>query len=240
MRTSLLSLLFGVGMATLGHATPIVLDTSGSTGNSTGTGQPFGNFGTPDQNRLSTIGETFIAPVGAATFQSIAFDLRVVGQTPGPQLVDAYFLAWDNGLDRPTGAVLGSVTGLVIPGLIPGAFERVTANFGSIAVTSGQMYVAYFTTLTSSGAYPGVLNYEFDANFQGPGQFGGEVVFNLNNSFANLTDGSNTWNGPFGGPLSFMATFETPVVPELSTRGAAVPLCWVALALLATGRRRNA
>jgi len=222
-------------MAALAHATPIVLDTSASTGNATGTGAPFGDFGTPDQTRVATVGEIFVAPVGAATFQSIAFDLRSSGVPAGTQTVDAYFAAWSAGLGSPT-AILGSVTGLVIPG--GASFSRLTANFGNIAVTPGLQYIAYITTLTPAGQYPGVNPYEFDAG-PSPGQFGGEVVINTGSTFAELATGSPRWNTPFGIPLSFVATFETPVVPELSTRGAALPLCWVALGLLAGSRRRK-
>lgn len=240
MRRTLLSLVFGVGMATLAQAAPIIYDNS-STGTTLGSGDPFGPFGrfTAPNDRRTSLGETFVAPAGV-TFRSISFDIRAMGLPAGPQLVDAYFLAWDNSLFRPVGPILGAVIGLSLPtGPSATTFQRITANFGSIEVIAGQTYVAYFTTLRSSVNYPGAGDYEFDSQFFAPmpgQQFGGQMVYNQNDSFANLTDGSNTWNGPFGGPLAFVAVFDSP---ELSPDGAGLPLCWVALGLLASNRRRR-
>ncbi|ODT74256.1 hypothetical protein ABS71_05855 [bacterium SCN 62-11] len=220
------------------HAAPIVYDNS-STGDGSGSVERIASFG--NNNSSATYGETFVAPVGATTFNSVSFDIRGFGGT-GPQTVDAYLALWDNTTNGAVaGSILASVTGLVIPGTSSTLYERVTADFGSIAVSAGQLYVVYYTTLTSSGSYPGSLRYAWDSNYTAGNQFGGHFVFSNSLSSSALSDGSG-WDGggAFNGPLAFVATFNaTGAAPELNGAEATVPLTISCLALLAYRPRRR-
>lgn len=234
-----LRLLLVGGLSTGCFAAPIIYDTT-STGNGGGTGSyvaVFGNGG----NAQGTFGEFFVAPAGATTFNSISFNISVrPGTAPaGPQTVDAYLALWDSTVGGPVaGSPLASVTGLVIPGTSTTIYDHVTANFGSVAVSAGQLYVAYFTVLNASGRYPGTVRYAFEANYPAPDQYGGRFVFNNYSTLAELSDGSR-WGDNLLGPLAFIAVFDGETgAPELQGGQATLPLTICCLALLAYRPRR--
>lgn len=192
-----------------------------------GGGSSITTWGKPN---TQTYGQTVTAV--NSSFDSFSFWLG------GGSLLNfqAYIFAWDQATLRATGSAIFTSAIMAAPG--GAGFQQVLLNTGGVAVTTGNMYVAFLSTSGLAGS--GGIAWESTGS---DGYAGGAFVF-LNNGedTAKWTteQWSTNWQGA-GSDLRFEATFSdgVSVVPE---PGSMLLLATGLVGLGAAGlrRRRNA
>jgi hypothetical protein len=158
---------------------------------------PFGWFDT------ATYGQTFA--VGSDNVLK-DFTFYLAPYLGGDTHFRGYVMAWDTATVRATGPVLYESADMVAPASSSG-FLPYTASMGSLALTSGQEYVAFFSASKLFGGVEGLQM--CGAPYMDSYSAGSFVYMNNGSDFGALT--TTYWNVWYG-DLAFNMHFES--VPE--------------------------
>lgn len=204
-------LLVAAAVATIGAAHEVraaSIDTMSAWDGSTGI-DAFGGYAT------GVYGETFTAPGNLTSF---TFEV----DTYGPLNVVAQVYAWSGSLQGgagpqgATGPALFTSAPITIAGT--GAYQAVTIDTGSVALTQGQQYVVL---LADTGGDGGSASFGVDGLFSHPG-VAGDGGFNFyNNDYTLGSISGNTWDdfADFGS-LAWKADFAVPEPASMMLLGA--------------------
>ncbi|HEV3120615.1 MAG TPA: hypothetical protein VGY53_01865 [Isosphaeraceae bacterium] len=187
---------------------------------------PVSPFGTPDSGATPTYGELFVDPAGNPFLQSMTFDVANGGATAIP--FQAYVYAW-NGTSITGSALFTSAAQSIAPS--GSTFSLFTVGTGGVALTPGNSYVAFFSTIGFTGpSGSGSMQLAPAASYPA-----GNFEYNNSATFAGLLANSPPWNqfGNFGN-LAFRLVFTSGqggLTPEpssfaLASIGGVMSLGW--------------
>jgi len=140
-----------------------------------------GSFGS---DATSTYGQEFSSST-AFTMNNFTFYLKA---DPTAHLsYTAAVFAWDSGAGMATGSALFQSTGNLLDGT--GDFTAVTTNTGSLGLSAGQDYIAFFTVTAADALASNTNSWVWGAIGSG----NGFNYYNNNNDFSALT--TSQWDG---------------------------------------------
>jgi hypothetical protein len=167
-------------------------------------------WGTVSSGATPTYGETFIDPAGNPLLQSMTFEIQNTSGSSIP--FQAYVYQW-TGTALTGPAVFASAPTSVASAV---GFQAITVATGGTALTPGNQYIAFFSTIGDGGPATGAVSWGFMQNPPGDNAYtGGTFAFNNNTTFPPLFTPNATWNTTFGNDLAFSLSFST--VPEPSS-----------------------
>jgi len=171
-------------------------------------------WGSDASGATPTYGQTFTATVTEAVLNSVLFEINNSSGVSIPY--HAYVYAWNG--SAITGSALFTSGALSVPA--GSGFQAVTVNTGSVSLTPGKEYVAFFSTTNDLGA--STARASWGGNLPDSTYAGGQFVYNNGTTFSQLSAGGRAWNefSSFNfGDLAFTLTFESqaPSVPEPAT-----------------------
>lgn len=186
-------------------------------------------LGYPD---TSTYGQTFTVAGPSTVLNSFEFSLGGLIYHAGAVEFAAYVMQWDSIVGEATGPVLYQSAATTDPNTST-AFNNYTINTGSLALTAGDQYVAFFSI---DGALYGQSSGATGMGWVGDAYAGGSTVWQNNGgNFGALT--ASPWVVDADSDMAFDAEFSNPVAtPEPA------PLVLLATGLLLLGlvaRRRQ-
>lgn len=160
-------------------------------------------------NNTPTYGQSFTADASHAVLTGMTFALRGDDVT---QNYRAYVFQW-TGSDT-TGAALFTSSSLFYDGSSAG-FQNLSVPTGSLVLTPGQQYVAFFSAVGETGdvsAFWGFLGSDLTG---ADGLAGGNFVFNNSGGFSGGWEDPTFFNGLPTADLAVQLTFSA--VPEPTT-----------------------
>lgn len=178
-------------------------------------------WGSVQSGYTATVGQTFVAPSGVLTLNSLSFE--VTDFTPGSTLsFQAAVCAWSRSLlggNSPQGAT--GPAHFTSPDMVfvdSGSFQTVTINTGGIALTPGAAYIDLLTTsdpgsITANGNSLKLFELGLTGYYVHQPNNGGDG-FNFYNNTSSSQLKTTLWDDfADDGDLAWTATFTT-AVPE--------------------------
>lgn len=158
-------------------------------------------------NASPSWGQTFTTSSSQVNLSSFSFAIAAETPVLAPIQYNAQIYQW-NGVSNVTGSALFTSSLLSITN--SSAFTTVTVNTGGVALTAGQQYVVFVTTLGQSNNQNTFSRYSLGSR-TGSAYASGSLVIQLQPPSSNPTSPTSPWYVDTGTDLAVLLEFGPPI-----------------------------